>query len=460
MDDESIQQFASITGASTERARFFLEAAGGDLQTAMSSFYESEPAQSDAGAEAEAEAASTNASAAPAVPDNYTGPRTLSGQPVDPSAVSGFGGASSESSRPSRPAAGGASRGGISTFRDLQSASSGGPSRRAGDDDDDDDDADDDEMNYFAGGERSALSVENPEARRRRDQTGGDLVQEILRRAAEEGKRHPEELAAAGAKSSGSRSAASSSLAFTGRGRTINDAADPEPSSSTTSMPGSFGNRTGAGNANDEEDDDEDGEGEVAIRNLTFWQDGFSIEDGELLRYDDPAHAQTLAAINSGHAPLDLLNIRFGQQVHVHVHRRTDEKYKPPPMKAFGGSGNRLGSPAPASFASASRSQPPAAAASAASSSAGASAQDFQVDADKPTTQLQIRLGDGQRMTTRLNTHHTVADVRSYINAANPGMSTRSYTLNASFPPKPLTDESLTLQDAGLLNAVVIQKFV
>ncbi|TKY89257.1 hypothetical protein EX895_001788 [Sporisorium graminicola] len=460
--DENIQQFASITGASTERARFFLEAAGGDLQTAMSSFYESEPSQSEAGAEAETDAAGTNESSTPAVSDTYTGPRTLSGQPVDPSAVSGFG-ASSASSRASRPAASGASRGGIATFRDLQSASSGGPSRRAGDDDDEDDDADDDEMNYFAGGERSALSVENPEARRRRDQTGGDLVQEILRRAAEEGKRHPEELAAAGSKSSGSRpSASSSSLAFTGRGRTINDAAEAEPSSSSaaaTSMPGGFGNRPGAGNSTDD-DDEEDGEGEVAIRNLTFWQDGFSIEDGELMRYDDPAHAQTLAAINSGHAPLDLLNIRFGQQVHVHVHRRTDEKYKPPPMKAFGGSGNRLGSPAPASFASTPRSEPPAAAAAAgASASASAGSQDFQVDADKPTTQLQVRLGDGQRMTVRLNTHHTVADLRSYINAANPGLSTRSYTLNASFPPKPLMDESLTLQEAGLLNAVVIQKF-
>lgn len=43
--------------------------------------------------------------------------------------------------------------------------------------------------------------------------------------------------------------------------------------------------------------------------------------------------------------------------------------------------------------------------------------------------------------------------------SANPGMSTRNYVLNSSFPPKPLADESLTLQDAGLLNSVVIQKF-
>ena len=46
-----------------------------------------------------------------------------------------------------------------------------------------------------------------------------------------------------------------------------------------------------------------------------------------------------------------------------------------------------------------------------------------------------------------------------HLYSANPGMSTRNYVLNSSFPPKPLADESLTLQDAGLLNSVVIQKF-
>ena len=40
---------------------------------------------------------------------------------------------------------------------------------------------------------------------------------------------------------------------------------------------------------------------ETAVRNLTFWEDGFSIEDGELMRYDDPANKEILTAINSGY---------------------------------------------------------------------------------------------------------------------------------------------------------------
>jgi UBX domain-containing protein 1 len=46
----------------------------------------------------------------------------------------------------------------------------------------------------------------------------------------------------------------------------------------------------------DEEEDDE----EVAIRHLTFWKDGFSIEDGELRRYDEPGNKMLLEAINLG----------------------------------------------------------------------------------------------------------------------------------------------------------------
>ncbi len=58
-------------------------------------------------------------------------------------------------------------------------------------------------------------------------------------------------------------------------------------------VPGGF---PGAGHAQEETDEEE----ETAIRTLTFWQDGFSIDDGDLLRYEDPNNAEILAAINSG----------------------------------------------------------------------------------------------------------------------------------------------------------------
>lgn len=39
----------------------------------------------------------------------------------------------------------------------------------------------------------------------------------------------------------------------------------------------------------------------TAIRHLTFWRDGFSVEDGELMRYDDPENQDILTEINSGY---------------------------------------------------------------------------------------------------------------------------------------------------------------
>jgi UBX domain-containing protein 1 len=38
----------------------------------------------------------------------------------------------------------------------------------------------------------------------------------------------------------------------------------------------------------------------TAVRHITFWREGFSVEGGELLRYDDPNSDQILRQINSG----------------------------------------------------------------------------------------------------------------------------------------------------------------
>ena len=37
------------------------------------------------------------------------------------------------------------------------------------------------------------------------------------------------------------------------------------------------------------------------IRHLTFWKEGFTVEDGDLMRYDDPANAEILASLNVGY---------------------------------------------------------------------------------------------------------------------------------------------------------------
>lgn len=57
----------------------------------------------------------------------------------------------------------------------------------------------------------------------------------------------------------------------------------------------------------------------------------------------------------------------------------------------------------------------------------------------------------------RFNQGHTIADIRRFISASRPDLDT-SYTFMTAFPSAELKDESAKLVDAGLLNAVVIQK--
>ena len=155
---------------------------------------------------------------------------------------------------------------------------------------------------------------------------------------------------------------------------------------------------------------------EAAQRNITFWRNGFSIEGGAFYSYADPENERLLAEINTGRAPVSVLNVRPGQPVEVVVSKRTNEDYVPE-KRPFGGSGNRLGSPVPdvtsmpGSFPAASPSPPTSHAERASVTTL------FEVDQTQPTTTVQIRLADGTRMPCRMNLTHTVGDIRNFINA-------------------------------------------
>ncbi|KAI3625059.1 hypothetical protein CBS9595_000420 [Malassezia furfur] len=417
--DAALAQFVNVTGASSDTARI-LESTNGDVSAALALFYDQH--EQDAAASQAASSTPHAEAAAPAAPAAPTGPRTLSGAVAhDPAPwPSAAPRAKSSQSRPRT--------GGIMSFNDLRGHESP----------DDERDDDRDPVNLFTGGERSGLSVENPDARRGQDDENS-IVRDILSKAASaaQGSSRARELDLQGSSSS------PRVQAFSGAGHSIGGAT-VEPERPAAGMPGALG----AGDEEDEEDE------EPAVRHLTFWQDGFSIEDGPLMRYDDPANRETLEAINSGRAPLSLLNVRFGQPVELLVARRTNEKYvppPPPPMQPFGGSGNRLGAPAP----------PRPAAAPAATSSAPTSApRDVPaVDEAAPVTQIQVRLPDGQRLIAKLNHSHTVGDLRRYIQAHRPELAEQAYTLQTSFPPRPLTDETQSVADAQLLHSVVMVKF-
>jgi UBX domain-containing protein 1 len=79
------------------------------------------------------------------------------------------------------------------------------------------------------------------------------------------------------------------------------------------------------------------------------------------------------------------------------------------------------------------------------------------VDDSLPSTSLQIRFTDGSRVVARFNTSHTISDVRAFVDATRPGEAS-DYTLQVGFPPKPLDDETKTIEEAGVAKSVIIQR--
>jgi len=311
------------------------------------------------------------------------------------------------------------------------------------DDDDDDDDENKEGETWFAGGERSGISVQNPNAA----PPGGGLVRDILRQATEGGRAAlPEPRRAPGP--------------FSGSGHTLGS---DEVESTFVPDPDAV------------DGDDED---EIAVRHLHLWSDGFSIEDGPLMRYDEPGNQELLRSIQQGTAPLDLMNIRYGQRVTVNVITKLGEAYVPPKRGHFSGSGNRLGAPTPSGSSGAAPSGSSGAAPSGSSmpgsfpigSSSGAGSitsverqsinTHFEVDQTQPTTSVQIRLADGTRMPCRMNLNHTVGNIRAFMNASRPENLTRPYTIGTTFPNRTLEDDTQTIQAAGLVNSVIVQRWV
>ncbi|KAM5379510.1 hypothetical protein ACJZ2D_004018 [Fusarium nematophilum] len=178
-------------------------------------------------------------------------------------------------------------------------------------------------------------------------------------------------------------------------------------------------------------------------RVLHIWQDGFSIDDGELRRFDDPANQVDLQMIRSGRAPLHLMNVQHDQPVDVKLHQH-DTPYQPQPKqyKPFGGSGRRLGAvvPGAAEEASSATSAAPPAAAASSSSSSGPT-----VDSSQPTLMIRIQMPDGTRLPARFNTTHTIDDVYGFVQGASAETRTRPWVLATTFPNKEHSDRSLVL---------------
>jgi UBX domain-containing protein 1 len=164
---------------------------------------------------------------------------------------------------------------------------------------------------------------------------------------------------------------------------------------------------------------------------ITLWRNGFTIGDGPLRPLSDPLNKKFVDDIAAGIVPEELKN--GDEDIPVSMHDKRGEDYSLP--SAAGSSTAPRKTAAPAKIENA------------VSGGEGTVA----VDASKPTTKIQIRFQDGSRKAQEFNQDHTVGDLRNFCKQ----VTGQPMTVKGGYPPKQLTDDSMTLKDAGLCGAAV-----
>ncbi|KAJ0264881.1 Plant UBX domain-containing protein 4 [Hirschfeldia incana] len=300
------------------------------------------------------------------------------------------------SSKDKKPAKPSSSRaGGIRTLSDLN--------RRSNPDSDSDSDA---PQEYYTGGEKSGMMVQDPSKK--------DDVDEIFNQARQ-----------LGAVEGPLETPPSSSRSFTGTGRllsgeSVSTAAPQQP--------------------------------DPVAHTIIFWSNGFTIDDGPLRKLDDPENASFLESIRKSECPKELEPEDRRAPVHVNLMRREEKcPEREKPKVSFQGVGRTLGGTSSVVA--------PDSAAVPVQTGLAAPSPGLVIDETAPITSIQIRLADGTRLVGKFNHHHTVNDIRAFIDSSRPGAPVNYQLQTMGFPPTPLADLTQTIEQAGLANSVVLQKF-
>ncbi|XP_030932185.1 plant UBX domain-containing protein 4 [Quercus lobata] len=407
-NEDLITSFCEITSSTREEALFFLESHNFHLDSAVSTFLDNDNDNANGNGNENININPAAAVAHPIIPSDSPSPSPSPSKSPDYSPSRSR--SRSPSPTPSRPPYqlrstrrgptpnyNDRTRGNVRTLADLN--------RPAGEDHGSDSD---EPQEYYTGGEKSGMLVQDP--------TKGNEVDAIFNHARQVAV-DPDHL-----------QPSSSSKSFTGTARLLSGETLPS----------------------------EPQHPEVVIHTITFWSNGFSVNDGPLRRFDDPENASFLESIKNSDCPKELEPADRRTSVHVELLRR-DENY-PEPVKshvAFHGVGRTLGSST--STTTPAVSEPTVSATPL--NTAPLPLTGLVVDESSPSTSIQLRLADGTRMVSRFNHHHTIREIRNFIDASRPGGVTTYQLLTMGFPPKQLTDLDQTIEQAGIANSVVIQKF-
>ena len=415
--DGKLAEFATVTGcADADKARFFLESAAGDVAAAVEAFFEHGEGEGAPGSE---------------------DPAPGSGAPEGPGAAPVAAAAASPAARPTRSTRStrAAGKGNVRGFGDLGKTSDGG-----GDDDDDE------PTEWYTGGAASGSVVQDPT--KRKNPVGADRMRAALDGAREHGAVDGTREDLETRPGAGVSGASSFGGAFVGSGRTLGSTA------AEASVPS-------AAAAKETADAPSSAAEAPQTHVVTFWSNGFTVNDGPLRAYDDPRNTPFMEAVSKGQCPPELVPANPTTPININLVRK-DADYEPPPEPkyvAFSGAGRTLASPpSPTAAPPEIDTAPPDPAKGTAKEKTPFSGE-WSCDDSKPSASVQLRLRDGSRKVAKFNLTHTVRDVRAFIASAAPAAAgDGNYALQlAGFPPERLDDEARAVGD-GLAGAVIIQR--
>ncbi|NXU49974.1 UBX2A protein, partial [Turnix velox] len=188
---------------------------------------------------------------------------------------------------------------------------------------------------------------------------------------------------------------------------------------------------------------------------IKLWKNGFTVNDSELRSYAEVANQQFLDSIKKGELPFELHKVFDKEEIDVKVEDKKDKVYlssKKPIFHPFSGHGYRLGSATPRIVSK--------------------GREDHQDLVNKrhlplvplnelePVTNIQIWLADGERIIQKFNVSHRISHIRDFITKYQGSEGSVPFTLTTSLPLRELQDETLTLEEAKLQNAVVVQRLL
>ena len=412
--DGKLAEFATVTGcADADKARFFLESAAGDVAAAVEAFFEHGEGEGAPGSE---------------------DPAPGSGAPEGPGAAPVAAAAASPAARPTRSTRA-AGKGNVRGFGDLGKTSDGG-----GDDDDDE------PTEWYTGGAASGSVVQDPT--KRKNPVGADRMRAALDGAREHGAVDGTREDLETRTGAGVSGASSFGGAFVGSGRTLGSTAAEASAPSAAAEKETADAPSSAAEA-------------PQTHVVTFWSNGFTVNDGPLRAYDDPRNTPFMEAVSKGQCPPELVPANPTTPININLVRK-DADYEPPPEPkyvAFSGAGRTLASPpSPTAAPPEIDTAPPDPAKGTAKGKTPFSGE-WSCDDSKPSASVQLRLRDGSRKVAKFNLTHTVRDVRAFIASAAPAAAgDGNYALQlAGFPPERLDDEARAVGD-GLAGAVIIQR--